>query len=41
MKIVGQEQVEMFLKMADKNGDGVVDYSEFVQMNNFTATLLQ
>merc|ERR1711936_20869 len=36
-----EEQVEMFLKMADKNGDGVVDYSEFVQMNNFTATLLQ
>merc|ERR1719350_2371339 len=28
-------------EMADQNGDGVIDYSEFVQINNFTATILK
>ena len=37
---ITQEQADYLLKLADKNGDGVIDYTEFVQLHNFTATLL-
>merc|ERR1712066_187517 len=36
-----EEQADQLLQMADQNGDGVIDYSEFVQIHNFTAPILQ
>ena len=35
-----QAQADELVKMADVNGDGSIDYSEFVQLYNFKSAMI-
>ena len=38
--LIWQDQADELVKMADVNGDGSIDYSEFVQLYNFKSAMI-